>query len=156
MFGFFRASKDANSAQAFLVNFVSYSIDSVGNFGFEKGSELIAKSQWAAGADFFGFGPEMELRFRLCIPFSSFFATISQEKNLRVSSPTKESLVRVFATEDFNGFQLNAYTASDVIQISAVNRPELNLKVTSRAKLLVSRFSSKGAVDMTKILNGDF
>lgn len=156
MFGIFRAAKDALRAQVFLHNFISYAVDSLAIFGHEKGCQLIAQSEWAAEAELVELGNDKELQFRLNIPFSNFFAAISPEKRIRDEVPTNESLIRIFATEDFNGFELNAFTSRKAIQVSAVNRPELNLKVTWRARHLVRYASSKGATDMTKVLNGEF
>jgi hypothetical protein len=153
MFGIFRITKDANKAHGFLANFVGYARDSLSIFGFARGAELVSTSEWAAGPNLRNERGITYLSFRLAVPFSSFFASIDND-TLSGQPSEKEANIRIEGSEDFQGFGLNAYTERELIQVYAMNRP--SLRVTARAAMLMARFKSKGATDITNILRGKF
>ncbi len=153
MFGIFNIFKDANKAHGFLANFVGYARDTLSIFGFSRGAELITASEWAAGTTCSTERGVTYIRFRLAVPFSSFHAALDNDA-LAGQPSEKESNIRIEGTEDFQGFGLNAYTERDIIQVSAMNRP--GFRATARASMLMARFKSKGATDITNILRGKY
>jgi hypothetical protein len=60
--------------------------------------------------------------------------------------------IRIEGLDDFQGFGINAYTEHDLIQVYAINRPEA--RATARSAMLMARFKSKGATDISSVLKG--
>ena len=49
IFKLIRLTNDANSAHAYLSNFISFAQEAIGVFGVEKGLDQLSSSEWAAG-----------------------------------------------------------------------------------------------------------
>ena len=150
MFGIFQVTKDANKAHAYLINFVDFALHSVGLFGFEKGVNQVAVSEWAAGVQARQERGKTFVHFRICIPFESFFCTIDNDNDIGDSD--NATRVTVEANNEFFGFGLYAYTGRPVLQVYAMNGFEQ--RATARACMLMSRFKAKGATDISDILRG--
>jgi hypothetical protein len=152
MFGLFGVTKDANSAHGYLLNFVDFFLQTVPIFGFNRGVEAIASSQWAAG-------PEKRIDrgfevvdFRLSVPFETFYASITNEIWIVGKPSETEAVLRVSATDKFLGFSLTAYTENNLIQVAAVN--PIQGRATARSVMLMSRFKARGATDISNLLKG--
>jgi hypothetical protein len=151
IFGIFGVTKDANKAHSYLVNFLDYALGSVGLHGFERGALLVASSEWAAGPSAREERGAKFLHFRLCVPFSSFFCTVDNDTNLN-GAPSENTRVTIEASDEFSGFGLYAYSEGPRIQVWAMNGIEK--RATARACMLMARFKSKGATDITSALRG--
>ena len=152
MFGLFGVTKDANSAHGYLVNFVEFFLQSVTLFGFNRGVEAIASSQWAAGPDTRKERGYTTVFFRLSVPFETFYASVTNETGIVGQPSEKDAVLRVTAADQFLGFSLNAYSENTLIQVAAVN--PIQGQATARAAMLMSRFKARGAADISNFLKG--
>jgi hypothetical protein len=153
LFGIFRITKDANKAHSFIGNFVDFARETIGMFGIEQGFKILSDSEWAAGSRMWKERNSTFLNFRLCIPFSSFYTSIDNVA-LDGEPSAKDANIRIEAIDEFQGFGLNAYTDRDLVQVYALNRQ--NHTATARAAMLMARFKSRGATDISNILKGSF
>lgn len=152
MFRIFGVTKDANKAYAYLVNFLDYAVNSIGIFGFEMAAGVIAASEWAAGPSAREEGERKYLHFRLCVPFSSFYCAIDNDVKLDGSAGNRDAKITVEGTDDFFGFGLFAYSEGAKLQVYAMNGHQQ--RATARAVMLMSRFKTRGATDITNVLRG--
>jgi hypothetical protein len=151
MFGFFGISKDANKSHGFILNFVDFAKNTIGLFGIKKGMAVLSQAEWAAGSNIRSERGCDYLTFRLAIPFSSFYASIDNDTLGGQPSQTDVN-IRIEGIDAFQGFGLIAYTERELIQVYALNRPDA--KATARAAMLMARFKSKGATDISSVLKG--
>ncbi len=152
MFGLFGVTKDANSAHGYLVNFVEFFLQTVPIFGFERGVEAVATSQWAAGPETRNERGFTIVSFRLSVPFETFYASITNEIGIIGKPSETDAVLRVWASDKFIGFSLNTYTENNLIQVAAVN--PIQGRATARAVMLMSRFKARGATDISNFLKG--
>jgi hypothetical protein len=147
----FRTSRVSKNAFGFLTNFVEFSKDSIAIFGFDKGSQHLATTEWLAGSTFEEDRGSNILSARIAVPFQSFYMRLSNH-GLNGRTEENEANFAVHGSDEFQGFRLSYRVGSEQKLTWTVNYPDA--RATALARKLKARFVAAGATDTSGFWKG--